>query len=509
MNYSKCREYCDRLEHHMSRMQNSIGLVQQLESNQSEVSSLQAELHEARQAEKQSATTIASLKKELGALHKALDAVDHYQREKKASKVGNLSTENLRSIYYELGKRQEECHSLSLTLADTTAKLKTVTEINTQQDMTIKQLEEEMSELTTRCQHLSTQSIADGDALCHARNENTILKSAVARLERQVEELSEQAAQANMEKLKSNREFENTITSLNDQLQAIQRDKIKLQQQVEGLQLTLKQRDTVLELTEAKIKEEREAYEGERQTSEELQSRCSALEAQVSALRNGVSQALHTSENMTREARHSRESYSEQIQVLEAKLDAAEHNISELQQSLQDKTEQLSETSRERNEAVDALATLIRASETQSSRLQWERVQRAELERMLRSKEEEILQLSRAKDNFSFAILDTLNKEKQQREELQRQLSGAPSQSVLEQHMEPSPTPAPPPLPTPSNDPAAVAETLESLRKSAALLARTAEHEDAYYRNLSANKSKVKQLRKSVNAKKEYDEYIL
>merc|ERR1711939_648014 len=69
---------------------------------------------------------------------------------------------------------------------------------------------------------------------------------------------------------------------------------------------------------------------------------------------------------------------------------------------------------------------------------------------------------------------------------------------------EPSPTPAPPPVPTPSSDPAAVAETLESLRKSAALLARTAEHEDAYYRNLSANTSKVKKLqRKSTNTRKE------
>ena len=124
---------------------------------------------------------------------------------------------------------------------------------------------------------------------------------------------------------------------------------------------------------------------------------------------------------------------------------------------------------------------------------------------MLRTKEEEILQLSRAKDNFSFAILDTLNKEKLQREQLERQLTGVPSTpSAVEHPIEPSPTPAPPPVPTPSSDPAAVAETLESLRKSAALLARTAEHEDAYYRNLSANTSKVKKhQRKSTNTRKE------
>ena len=84
-------------------------------------------------------------------------------------------------------------------------------------------------------------------------------------------------------------------------------------------------------------------------------------------------------------------------------------------------------------------------------------------------------------------------------------MSMPPTPSAPAQLVEASPVAAtnPPPAPTPSSNPEELAATLENLRTSAALLSRTAEHEDAYYRSLAATSATTKTIRSRSTLKKQ------
>jgi predicted nuclease with TOPRIM domain len=80
-----------------------------------------------------------------------------------ASSPVPLSSEKMRNIYHELGKRQSDIHALSLALAQTTAEKKAILEEQGGLRGTIKAQSEEIRRLQIEKERVMEASIHDAD----------------------------------------------------------------------------------------------------------------------------------------------------------------------------------------------------------------------------------------------------------------------------------------------------------------------------------------------------------
>lgn len=120
---AKFRDQIAKLEGHIDRLSDSQLLLDHIDKQQHVADTMQCKLDKFRISAVAKDETVNALEKELDTLHRSFDIQDRYESQYCVGSSGSANViqaerDKIKSLYYELGKRQSDAHSLTLSLAD-------------------------------------------------------------------------------------------------------------------------------------------------------------------------------------------------------------------------------------------------------------------------------------------------------------------------------------------------------------------------------------------------------
>ena len=120
---TRTKEYANKLELQLARLGDSVVLVQTVDKLQLTNEHYASELANLKGVLAFKEEKMVKMEKDLEAFERALDAQTKYEGEGAAEGADGKDA-SLKSLYYELGKRQTDAHSLAISLASTNKELK-------------------------------------------------------------------------------------------------------------------------------------------------------------------------------------------------------------------------------------------------------------------------------------------------------------------------------------------------------------------------------------------------
>lgn len=446
---TRATEHADRLELQMHRLQDAALTAQHVDRLQATIVNLQAELESSRNVIMNRDDRIKTLEREMDVLQRTIGIQREYEggdrRFHSGASCGGAcsggmgcvcggtkggSREVLRSLYYELGKRQVDAHELTLSLAESHREMELLREELDREKMTKESLENELARLVSHCDAIVQQSQHDNDELVQIQEESSQLKEINDKLQEQLEELStryqESKSAAESEIYSKNR----TIGELSEALPIARQEAEAYKARVETLLASISQLDSVNKMCEQKIIAEREKTSAEREIFNSEKAlmldkikRAEAAQTQVELMRKSLADALSAKEEEMRkyqallaEVDNRNTEESQQIAALKMRLQ-------ETEMFLQSSQAHENRLTTERDEAMKALMQTVEATRELSDKYQKERGKRIAAEERAILAEKVVDSLRRAKEHVSTAVLDALHKERSKNMSLEQALN--------------------------------------------------------------------------------------
>lgn len=336
--------------------------------------------------------------------------------------TAHYNREAMRSLYYELGKRQTDMHSLAISLSDAQKEKEDckaqIASVTAQKDATAaenRKLRETIEELNKDKEELRKE-IDSLHQLIHSQEEYH------QRLKAQTEEVSKRHSEMNYLHEEMMNEKNSEILQVLDLLEQNERIRNELQVKYDTMQNTMDYIDNSHKLDLQRSAKEVEKCEEEIQSLRELQSEHELTVAQL----NKVRQSLQTANVKLDAQEHQIGALRAEIQNYEQKvIPALEYNLSNSHAQLLNNEKEIrhlhtleSQIVNERNEAIEALKQTITVTRDVSAKHQRERELRYNAEKTVAS-------LQKAKENVSSAVLEALQLERQKSALYERMLQEA------------------------------------------------------------------------------------
>ena len=367
------KQYNRKLETCLERLEDPQKMIDEISNLHSRLEVHLEELDESNRALKDRDNTIVGLKQDVEILKRTLDVrTDHEARQH-----NGIGKEAMRSLYFELGKRQADTHSLSLSLSECNQELNTYKAKAEGLGEEVKRLGETLSRKQSDNDILSRQSIADKEEIDSLRLKISAAKDVNQRQAREIQELKGQ------------------LQKEQKQVEESQNDTIEIVSKISGeLEREKQEKNAVLLALEA----HRNGTDGSTAITmnaalstemESLRSKNSDLEALVNQLRNELcsmsSSSLHVNPNSS--------------------CSEYEFHISELNRKLQKTTASLEEATTN--------------GESMQERYTEEKEKNKQLKLRIIELENAVNELKESKDVISSTILDSLHKEKEKNSKLE------------------------------------------------------------------------------------------
>lgn len=430
----KCKEYKDKLESQLSRLGDVQYLTSQAERFQTDRDHLEMELGNFRSLLAARDDRIKSLERDLEIFHRSIDIQAQYEGTL-GTRTGNSlgaaapsgrETIAMKSLYYELGKRQTDAHSLAISLASSNQEL--VALRDSLRDATEARSEAlgDLERLRQHCAQLTQQSVKDKDELAALQDKHHNVKSLANRLQGQVEELSRRLTEERLAFEKERAEREKALEDSKMAQHKAQLDVKGLRGRIDALQNSLSQADSVKSLTEKKLATEWSKLSAEMEVMAEKARRVDLLEGQLDSARKRLSEALAAKEEALGSLRALGEAETTQAQIESMSLEAEQSRA------------RVSELLHDKEQSVAALQQTMDAARELNSRLHAEKAKRAAAEERLAAAEERAQQaervaenLNRAREHVSTAVLDALHKERLKTAQLEKTVAHLAGESPL------------------------------------------------------------------------------
>ena len=321
---TKCRDHILKLETQLTRLSDSQQLLDHLGRQQEHIDGLQTSVERQKEELAERDEAIKALKRDVDSLHRTLDiqmrfdghgddAADAPGSGNKAanghrsgaastshlntSAAGNntsafvqVEREKMRSLYYELGKRQADAHSLALTLADNTAEADELQQ-SLRHALSAKfQVEVELIASKEECAKTEEARRALAEELTQAEARHAASRDMNARLTGQVEDLSRRLSELRGTSDAAVKDKESVAYELSTMLYTSQMEVVALKGRVQELEQAAERLQSGVSLTEQRaalavdrLTRERDALEQLLHQAEALKPKVQALEAQVRA----------------------------------------------------------------------------------------------------------------------------------------------------------------------------------------------------------------------------------
>ena len=366
---------------------------------------------------------LEALTKELVIAHRSIDVQSKYENMQtlQGPSVTN-SREIMRTLYFDMGKKQADLHCVTLALADVTKKLEaTRAELFHTCEMR-DVFHSENEKLKGNLEYLNRQSVEYNDEIVLLRQELFSRGRLCEQLQLQVETISRDASEAKAHSEEELLRRQTDIEGLRSAVAMLEHDKAGLQQSMHSQQELSVKREAVHNIAMEELTAEVQALrERNEQLGDQVQQ-CAALQTKADALRARVFDADQMQERQEKRITELGRVIAQREQtIVEANITAQmlDDSITAVHAELTQLRERQAATCTERDEAVDALRHTMRATRDLSQKYHREREGREASERTN-------AQLLQAKANLSAATLDALYQERRKSAALEKSLALVP-----------------------------------------------------------------------------------
>ena len=433
----KCKDYKDKLEVQLSRLGDAQHLASQAERFQNDKEQMEMELGNFRSLLAARDDRIKSLERDLEIFHRSLEIQSQYEGNVYSSRSGSSiggGKESIKSLYYELGKRQTDAHSLAISLASSNQELVSVRDNLREAIDARSEALADLENLRQHFAHLSHQSVRDKDEIAAMHEKHNSANSLAHRLQAQVEDLSKRISEERLGFEKERAEQGRFVVEGGEALQKAQLEVKSLRGRVEQLQTQLSQADSVRTLTEKRLAAEWSKLSGEMESLAEKSRRYDLLEAQLETTRLRLAEALAAKEEAQAAVRALADGEALQMHNSALSLEVNQANA------------RVSDLIRDKEQSVAALQQTMEAARDLNARLQAEKARRVSLEERVAAAEERAAQAERvaegvnkAREHVSTAVLDALHKERVKSAALEKTLNDRGGDSASTQPPQPPP----------------------------------------------------------------------
>ena len=471
---TKCRDHNVNLEMQLTRLSDSQQLLEHLGRQQQHIDGLQSQLDKSKVAMGEKEEIVKTLKRDVDALHRTLDVQMRYESPNNgggtntsnlnlsgiainASTFVQIDREKMRSLYYELGKRQADAHSLALTLADSTSEvdelkqnLRDASTAKFQVDMELIACKDEIDKLEIGKKTLADQ-LAEIDErysvilLCclsiyfvgfHAlllysptiipfstyhvindcfddmMNRYTVTRDMNSKLTAQIEDLSKRLTELRTTSEAAVKDKDSVAFELSSMLYTSQMEVVSLKGRIDELQQTITQVQSVTQLAEHRTSSNIDKLTTERNALAELLGQAETLKPQVESLSQQLVQGEQSREELLQHLRISEDAARRDITREKNRVDEMNLLLDESRRELWASKEREKSLSDERADAMRTLEKTIDAAKSLSTKLQQEKDKRIAAEERAVHIERMVDNLQRSKEHVSSAVLDALHQEK-------------------------------------------------------------------------------------------------
>jgi chromosome segregation ATPase len=365
---------------------------------------------------------IEALTRELAIAHRSIDVQSKYEKLMTVNPTIYNNRELMRTLYFEMGKKQADLHCITVSLAETTQKC---VKLKSEYDQAIElklATYAENEKLKGNLEYLNRRSMEYTEEIVELQKDAQQKLSSLGTMERTVEDLSSQLIALKAENEELVRSSAQASEDLRSAMAVLSGENELLLTQVASLKASIAQKDDMHKIVEEQLSAEVREFTQRNIEFEDAVQECQSLQVKVEVLRAEnfeleQEKAFQCDQNkMLLQKVLSAEELGSKFK---ASVDAKDANISALHNELTRIREALQSTSDERTEAVEALKQTMKATRDLSQKYHREREAKEALERM----NEQLLQ---AKTNISAATLDALYQERKKTAALEKSLALIP-----------------------------------------------------------------------------------
>lgn len=421
---TRLRAIINDLQSKNNHLNDAQTLVTEIESRGNEINRLNNEIVSLQGTVGLRDNNIKALEKELDVAHRAINVQNKYESGG-AIPNGN-AREMMRSLYYEIGRRQADIHSLTLSLVDANKQLDLCKLQLQDSQADNNRLQDEKDKLASNVEVLNSQTVEYTAEIELLKEKLHSSKELTSKLELQIEDMSKRLSEVRHLHEEVMEEKNTKIAQLVEFQNYLQTENHQLASRIESHQQSLSYFENVHKINEQRLETEISELRLEVENLCIKSQECENLKLQLEEMRQSLHEAVNAKENTHHSLNEIKFSAERQEIMLKNTLEDTTRRADDLQSELLASREFETAVIAERNEALEALQQTIQATRELSQKYQRERELRLATEAVMED-------LRRAKESVSTAVLDALHREREKSKKLEAALHALPAE-ILYQH---------------------------------------------------------------------------
>jgi hypothetical protein len=420
----KSREHITKLEAQLLRLGDSQLLLDHLSKQQLYIDSLQIKVEKSEAANILKDERIKSFEKELDILNRAFDIQDRYETPRSGDRGNNnhrqgvgtsaiqVEREKMRSLYYELGKRQADAHSLTLTLADSSLEIDYLKSNLKEEQLLRVMMDQKIASLQYQHEELIKQKevLSEEFSQCHIKMSNS--KDLNGRMDGQIKDLSRRLSETRTGFEATITEKESLVFELSSLLYASQMEAVSLNGKVEELKQSVTHMQSSSELTDQRTSSTLSKAIADRKILSDSLQEAEMMKPQINQLRQLLNETIDEKEVTNKRLQILQHSSKKEIDEARSIAENFQNELGVIQQQLRSLQAREGDIEEERLHALSTLQRTLEAAKSLTVKLQSEKDKRTKAEERASKAERLAESLQRAKEHVSSAVLDALHQEK-------------------------------------------------------------------------------------------------
>lgn len=443
--FAKSKDHIARLENQIARLSDSQLLLDHTSKQQQTIDALQIKLEKSQGSLSAKDGILKSLEKELDTLHRAFDIQDRYESPRSSGHVMSAGAiqadrDKMKSLYYELGKRQSDAHSLTLVVADSSIEISHLKQCLLDAENAEKTARVEIANLRQKCLDSEKKIVDAGQELTETLGLLANFKESCCRSAGQIEDLSRRLSELRTTSDAAISEKEALIFELSSLLYKSQLEVVSLNGRVDELKLSVTHLQSASDLSDQRSLTNLNEAISERKLLAERLREAEMLRPQLKMAHQHLEEAIQEKEK--KEMMIQTVEHNSMRDVAQARFIAEElqRDLAATQQQLYLAQQHASNIEDERGHAISSLEQTIEATKSLTAKLHSEKDMRVASEERAIKAERLADSLQKAKDHVSSAVLDALHQEKSKSLRLEKVLNQMANSRDYDSHADPPST---------------------------------------------------------------------
>jgi hypothetical protein len=360
---------------------------------------------------------VKSLEKELDTLHRAFDVQDRYEPPHRSESIGptgaiQAERDKMRSLYYELGKRQSDAHSLTLSLADSSIEIKKLQQNSAETILSLELTQKEKIGLQTQCEDLTKRNSELLEELTQSQGKCENFKELNVKTNSQIEDLSKRLSELRTTSDAIIAEKEALVFELSSLLYNSQLEIVSLNGRIEELKQSVAILKSANELSEQRNLSSLNDAIAERKLLAGKLRDAEMMKPQLVIVNERLEEAIQEREKKVQMILAVEQSSMRDITQARVIAEELQRELVTSQQQLEFAQQRESDLEEERAHALTTLQRTLEAAKSLTVKLQYEKDRRVAAEERATKAERLADGLQKAKEHVSSAVLDALHQEK-------------------------------------------------------------------------------------------------